>query len=75
LDNEARVIDYSYYESRFTNIKRYNYESFGEDFINPESEHHATLHLLKEVSDKLRTRRSEKGGLLNWSDDDRRISI
>lgn len=75
LDDQWKVTNYDYYESRFTNIKRYDYEGFWEDFVNPEAEHHKTLHLLKEVSDKLRARRLQAGGMLNWSDDERRLSI
>lgn len=75
LDDQWAVTHHSYYESRFTNVKRYDYEGFWEDFVNPESEHHDTLHLLKEVSDKLRAKRLQQGGILNWSDDSRRLNI
>lgn len=75
LDEQWNVKNHSYYESRFTNLKRYDYESFGEDFMNPESEHHETLKLLKEVSDKLRGRRIQDWWTLNWTDDGRRLNI
>jgi hypothetical protein len=75
LDDQWSVTNHSYYESRFTNLKRYDYEGFWEDFVNPESEHHDTLHLLKEVSDKLRAKRIQDWWILNWTDDGRRLNI
>lgn len=75
LDDQWEVKNHSYYESSFKSLKRYDYESFGDDFTNPDSEHHGTLHILKEISDKLRGNRISNGGMLNWSDNSRRLQI
>lgn len=75
LDDQWTVKNHRFYESRFTNLKRYDHETFWTDFVNPESQHHHRLHLLKEVSDKLRTKRLKEGWLLNWTDDGRRLHI
>ena len=75
LDDQWVVKSHEYYESRFTSLKRYDYESFWEDFINPESQNHDTLHLFKEVSDKLRANRVQDWWMLNWTDDGRRLQL
>ncbi|MCH8518311.1 ribonuclease catalytic domain-containing protein [Candidatus Gracilibacteria bacterium] len=75
IDNQGQIGNTRLFESRFTNLRRYDYESFGEDFSNPDSEHFQTLQLLKEVSDKLRARRLLSGGILHFNDDNRRLSI
>ena len=75
LDNEGKVKNHSFYESRFTNLKRYDYESFWEDFVNPEAQNYSTLQLFKEISDKLRTNRIKSWWLLDWSDTSRKMQI
>lgn len=75
LDVDGNITQYDFYESRFKNIKRYDYEQFWEDFISPEAEHYKTLHLLKELSDKLRAKRLQKWWILHFNDDNRRLSI
>lgn len=75
LDDQCEVKHHSYYESSFSNLKRYDYEEFWKDFVDPEAQYHDTLHLLKEVSDKLRAKRLEKGWILHWVDDGRRVHI
>lgn len=54
LDACGRIYDFHVYESVFRNRKRYNYEDFVDDYLNPESEHHETLQLMYEVAKKRR---------------------
>ncbi len=75
IDNEWKVKNHSFYESRFSNMKRYDYENFWEDFTNPDCENFSTLQLLKEISDKLRRQRLLNWWIVGWQDDDRRISL
>ncbi len=75
LDNEGNIKNYLFYESRFENIKRYDYESFWYDFVNPESINYEQLQTLKEISDILRMKRLSKGWILNWDDGSRRLYI
>lgn len=57
VNREGDIENYELYESRFTNLRRYDYESFGADYVNPDSEHFGTLRLLNELSTKLRVKR------------------
>lgn len=75
FDENLQVKSHNFYESRFTNLKRYDYESFGEDFTNPESTHFSTLQLFKEISDKLRAQRLERWWILDFQDGDRNLSL
>lgn len=75
LDHDANVTSSCFYESCFKNMKRYNYESFGEDYENPDSQYHKTLHLFREISDKLRMNRIKKGGIVPYDEQDRRMYI
>lgn len=71
LNEEAQVEDYHFFESTFKNTNRYDYESFWHDYQSPEAENYTTLHLMKEVSDKLRINRVNAGWHLDYTDDDR----
>jgi len=75
LDEQCNIKNYSFFESSFKSLKRYDYESFGYDFQDPDSEHFDTLQLLKEVSDKLRALRLLKGWILDFNDDGRKTNI
>lgn len=75
LDNDGLIKNSSFYESSFRNLKRYNYESFWEDYENKDSQNYDTLHLLKEISDKLRINRLKTGGIVWYRDEDRRIFL
>jgi len=69
LDSDWGVTDYQFFESRFTNLRRYDYKSFWADYANPDSQHYSTLHLLNEISKKLRKKRLSQWGILNFDDD------
>lgn len=75
LDNQGNVKTSSFYESNFRNLKRYNYESFWEDYGNRDSVNHSTLHLFKEISDKLIINRLKNGSVFWFMEDDRRLFL
>ncbi len=75
LDEEARLKNYDFFESDFTNLKRYDYESFSDDYTTQESQHHDRLHLMKEVSDRLRINRVSVWGDLDYRDTGRRVTL
>ncbi len=74
LDDQFEKIGSQIFESDFKNLKQYNYESFAEDFINPDTQYYSQLHLLKEISDWLRAQRMMNGGWF-YLDDDRRTYL
>ena len=65
LDENCNVKTSKYYESNFKNLRRYDYWSFW-----PDSEHFTTLHLFKEISDKLRINRLKTGWIVWYREDD-----
>lgn len=75
VNSEWDIVHYEFFESRFTNLRRYDYESFWADYINPESEYYSTLRLLNELSIKLRVKRILQWWLLHFWDDDRRLIL
>lgn len=75
LDKNWLVKNSSFYESKFKNIKKYNYDSFWEDYLNKDSTHYKTLHLLKEISDKLIINRLKNGAIFLYTDEDRRMFL
>jgi len=75
INDQWDVLKSQFYESRFTNLKRYDYEQFWQDFVNPDSDYYTTLHTLKEVSDRLRSKRLLSWWILNFSDEGRKQSI
>jgi len=75
LDENCHVKNSSFYESNFKNLKRYDYENFWDDYVNQDSDNYSTLHLFKEISDKLRINRLKTGGIVWYREDDRRIHI
>jgi hypothetical protein len=75
VNKEGDIENYDLYESRFTNLRRYDYESFWSDYVNLESEHFTTLRLLNELSTKLRVKRILQWWLLHFWDDDRRLFL
>ncbi len=52
LDGNGQIHDFHVYESTFKNKKRYDYESFVDDFMNPDSENHDILQLMYEIARK-----------------------
>ena len=75
IDDQWSVQHVKLFESRFKNLKRYDYASFWDDYIHPDSQYFKTLQTLKEVSDKLRAKRLMQWGLLNFNDESRKLSI
>ncbi len=75
LDEQAMVKKYSYIESFLTNLKRYDYGSFWEDFSNKDSEFYDKLHLFQEISNKLLINRLKSWGVIWYKEDDRRAYI
>lgn len=60
LNENGQIRDFHVYESVFKNKKRYDYESFVDDFMNPDSENHDTLQLMYEIARKRKAiRRTE----------------
>jgi ribonuclease R len=57
LDNNGQICDSHVYESTFKNKKRYDYENFVDDYLNPDSENHKTLQLMYEIAQKRRSLR------------------
>jgi len=68
LDNEWNVINQSFYESAFNNIRRYDYDDFQIDARNPESKNFSTIALLSEISHKLRSNRNSNWGLMDYDE-------
>jgi len=71
LDDQFETIWYNIFESEFKNLKQYNYESFADDFMNPDAQYYSQLHILKQVSDWLRAKRMMQWGGF-YVDSDRR---
>lgn len=68
LDEEWNEITTNFYESKFTNLHRHDYESFRSEFWNPDYEHFDTIHLMDELSQKLRSKRLKQWANLDYSD-------
>ncbi len=75
LDNEWWILNYQVYESKFKNKKRYNYEDFVDDYINPESENHSTLQLMYEIARKRRFNRKQEWANMDYDESDRHLHI
>lgn len=75
MDNDANINNYNYFESYFTNLKRYDYGKFWEDFSDKDSPFHDTLHLLHEISNKLMINRLKSWWIIWYKDEDRRLYL
>ncbi len=75
LDPCGRIYDFHVYESVFRNRKRYNYEDFVDDYLNPENENHETLQLMYEIAKKRRKLRKVEWASMDFDDSDRQLSI
>lgn len=75
IDDDANITDYVVYESIFKNMRRYDYETFVDDYLNPESEHHATLQLMYEVAKKRKVIRVREWANTVFKDDDRQLYV
>lgn len=75
LDHEGKIEYFNVYESRFKNRRRYDYGSFVEDYLNPDSEHHETLQLMYEIAAKRKRVRRADGANLDFNESDRQLSV
>lgn len=75
LAHDGRVRKFAFEDSVFTNIRRYHYENFAKDFLDPDSEHHDMLHLMREIADVRRAHRMSEGAAANYDESDRRLSL
>ncbi len=75
IDHEGRIYNFLAYESIFKNRRRYDYESFVDDYLNPESEHHNTLQLMYEVAQKRRYIRKVDGANMDYNESDRQVFV
>ncbi len=75
LDNYWEIINYDVYESIFKNLKRYNYEDFIDDYINPYSQNHRVLQTMYELASKRRAIRKTSWAIQNYDESDRDIYI
>lgn len=75
LDHEGRLYDFHVYESVFRNKRRYDYESFVDDYLNPESENHEAIQLMYEIAKKRRSIRKTEGASMNYDESDRQLSL
>lgn len=75
LNNESEIQDFTLYESIFKNKLRYSYETFIDDFLNPESQNHNTLQLMYEVAKKRKIIRKREWADMSFQDADRQLYI
>lgn len=75
LDNNWNIKNHSVFESKFKNRKRYDYENFIDDFINPESENHQQLQLMYEIARKRVNIRKIEWADMNFDESDRQAHI
>ncbi len=59
-DNEMNVLNADFYESKFKNIKRFDYEEFVNQYFYEDSPFHSQLRLQDEIAQKLRAKRLDK---------------
>lgn len=75
LDNDSNITNFDVYESKFKNKKRNDYESFINDFINPDSEFHETYQIMYEISKKRRQQRKTNWAIIDFDETDRRLFL
>lgn len=75
LDTYGYIKDFHVYESLFRNKKRYDYENFVDDYLNPESENHDTLQLMYEIARKRRAIRKIEGASMDYDESDRQLFV
>lgn len=54
LDDKCNPVNFEMFDSILYNKKRYDYESFDDDFNNPDCENYDELHLFYEIANKLK---------------------
>lgn len=75
LDHNGQIRDFDAYESIFRNRRRYDYESFVSDFLNPESEFHSSIQLMYEIANKRKIIRKQDGADANYNESDRKLTL
>lgn len=60
IDSQWNVYNKNIFESKFTNTKRYDYESFWEDFSNPDNQNHNMLQEMYQLAKILERKRVSK---------------
>ena len=75
LDDNAEIIDFEVYESLFKNRLRYSYETFIDDFLNPDSKNHSALQLMYEIAQKRKSVRKREWADMSFQDADRQLYI
>lgn len=75
LDYNAEIRDFEVYESVFRNQLRYSYETFSDDFLNPDSKNHNTLQLMYEIANKRKAVRKREWADMSFQDADRQLYI
>lgn len=75
LDHEGNIRDFEAYESVFKNLRRYDYESFVDDFMNPECEHHSAIQLMYEIAGRRKAVRRRDGANMDYNESDRQLTL
>lgn len=75
LDNQANIVNYGFYESKFKNLSRMDYAWFSQEYINRDSQFHSTLHTMREISDKLRINRIKQWWIIWYQEEWRRLHL
>jgi len=75
LDLDTQIQDFDVSESTFRNLKRYDYENFIDDYLEPESQHHNVLHLMYEIAQRRKTQRIIGGADMKYDESDRKLFI
>lgn len=75
LDINWNIKKFDVFESKFKNMKRYNYEDFVDDYLNPDCERHENLHLMYEVARKRRNIRKSMWASMDFDDAERQLHI
>jgi ribonuclease R len=75
LDHEGNIQDFTVYESTFKNLRRYDYETFVDDFLCPDSKHHDTLLLMYEIASRRKSVRRREGANMNYDESDRQLAV
>lgn len=71
LDKNTNIKDFYFYETVFTSKKRYDYENFINEYINPENENHKYFQLFYKIAKKRRKLRKFSGANLDFDESDR----
>lgn len=75
LNHEGRILDFSVYESLFKNLRRYDPETFMDDYINPDSRDHESLQLLYEIATRRKNIRRTEWATMDYDESDRQLSV